>query len=255
MVRGIDLFRDHFADFTDYFTLIGGAACELTLTGTIGFRATKDIDILVLLEKVDRDFAEQFHRFITTGNYSCYISKDENRHFYRFLTSGPSDFPPQIELLSRTLFPEYPDMKYTPLAEDSYVKSMSAIILGTEYYNYAQTHRVMQRGLPCLDTDALIVFKSAAYLNLREQREKDPKSVRSEEITKHRNDVFRLLTTVIPGQAAEVPEIIKVNLQRFINSFPADDAQWQAIRQSLGAIADTPENYLRVFNSHFQLEQ
>ena len=34
MVRGIDLFRDHFADFTDYFTLIGGAACELTLTGT-----------------------------------------------------------------------------------------------------------------------------------------------------------------------------------------------------------------------------
>ena len=65
MVRGIDLFREHFADFTDYFTLIGGAACELTLTGTIGFRATKDIDILVLLEKVDRDFAEQFHRFIT----------------------------------------------------------------------------------------------------------------------------------------------------------------------------------------------
>ena len=117
MVRGIDLFRDHFADFTDYFTLIGGAACELTLTGTIGFRATKDIDILVLLEKVDREFAEQFHRFITAGNYSCYISKDENRHFYRFLTSGPSDFPPQIELLSRTLFPEYPDMKYTPLAE------------------------------------------------------------------------------------------------------------------------------------------
>ena len=46
-----------------------------------------------------------------------------------------------------------------------------------------------------------------------------------------------------------------VGSQRFINSFPADDAQWQAIRQSLGAIADTPENYLRVFNSHFQLEQ
>ena len=72
MVRGIDLFREHFIDFTDYFTLIGGAACELTLTGTIGFRATKDIDILVLLEKVDRDFAEQFHRFITAGNYLNY---------------------------------------------------------------------------------------------------------------------------------------------------------------------------------------
>ena len=101
-----------------------------------------------------------------------------------------------------------------------------------------------------------VALKSLVGMVLvREQREKNPKSVRSVEITKHRNDVFRLLTTVIPGQTAEVPEIIKVNLQRFINSFPADDAQWQAIRQSLGAIADTPENYLRVFNSHFQLEQ
>ena len=146
-------------------------------------------------------------------------------------------------------------MKYTPLTEDSYVKSMSAISLGTEYYNYAQAHRVIRQGLPCLDTEALIVFKSAAYLNLKEQREKDPKSVRGKEITKHRNDVFRLLATVIPGLTAEVPETIKLNLQRFINSFPADDAQWQAIRQSLGNIADTPENYLRVFNTHFQLKQ
>lgn len=28
MVRGIDLFRERFIDFTDYFTLIGGTACE-----------------------------------------------------------------------------------------------------------------------------------------------------------------------------------------------------------------------------------
>ena len=63
MVRGIDLFRDHFADFTDYFTLIGGAACELTLTGTIGFRATKDIDILVLLEKSRSGFCRTVSPF------------------------------------------------------------------------------------------------------------------------------------------------------------------------------------------------
>ena len=79
MVRGIELFREHFAEFADCFTLIGGAACELTLTSSIGFRATKDIDMLILLEKVDRDFAERFHQFITAGNYSCYVSKDEKR--------------------------------------------------------------------------------------------------------------------------------------------------------------------------------
>ena len=253
MVRGIELFREHFAEFADCFTLIGGAACELTLTSSIGFRATKDIDMLILLEKVDRNFAERFHQFIAAGNYSCYISKDEKRHFYRFLAPEKSDYPPQIELLSRTLFPEYPDMKYTPLSEDSYVKSMSAIILGTEYYNYAQSHRVMQQGLPCLDTDALIVFKTVAFLNLKDQKDKEPSSVRGEEISKHRNDVFRLLTTVVPDDVAEVSAEIKENLQRFIEMFPAEDSQWRAIRQSLGAVADTPENYLQVFKSHFAL--
>ena len=254
MVRGMDLFRAHFAELADCFMLIGGAACELTLADTIGFRATKDIDILILLENVNRSFAERFHQFVIAGKYSCYISKDEQRHFYRFLAPDKSDYPPQIELLSRTLLPEYPNMKYTPLSEDPYVKSMSAIILGSEYYNYAQKHRVIKEGLPCLDTDGLIVFKTAAYLNLREQKDKDSKSVRGEEITKHRNDVFRLLSTVIPDDVVEIPSEIKNNLQRFIEMFPTDDPQWSSIRQSIGAVAGTPESYLRVFESHFGLK-
>ena len=133
------------------------------------------------------------------------------------------------------------------------MKSMSAIILGTEYYNYAQSHRVMQQGLPCLDIDALIVFKTVAFLNLKDQKDKEPSSVRGEEISKHRNDVFRLLTTVVPDDVAEVSAEIKENLQRFIEMFPAEDSQWRAIRQSLGAVADTPENYLQIFKSHFAL--
>ena len=40
MVRGIELFKEYFSEFVDCFILIGGAACELTLTNTIGFRAT-----------------------------------------------------------------------------------------------------------------------------------------------------------------------------------------------------------------------
>ena len=55
--------------------------------------------------------------------------------------------------------------------------------------------------------------------------------------------------TIVPSVSAEIKE----NLQRFIEMFPADDPQWRAIRQSLGAVADTPENYLQVFKSHFAL--
>ncbi len=81
MVRGIDLFRLHFADFSEYFTLIGGTACELTLSSSGGFRATKDIDMLILLEKMDHAFASRFRKFIVAGKYKCYMSKDGKKHF------------------------------------------------------------------------------------------------------------------------------------------------------------------------------
>jgi hypothetical protein len=70
MVRGKDLFREHFSGFTEHFMLIGGSACELTLMNTGGFRATKDIDILILSEEIDRNFATRFqsHPVRTTKN-------------------------------------------------------------------------------------------------------------------------------------------------------------------------------------------
>lgn len=64
-----------------------------------------------------------------------------------------------------------------------------------------------------------------------------PKSVRSEVISKHRNDVFRLLTTVVPDEVVDVSTEIKENLKRFIEVFSIDNPQWVAIRQSLGSIA------------------
>jgi len=46
MVKGIDIFKKHFADHTNKFVLIGGTACDVSMgkTGQI-FRTTKDLDI------------------------------------------------------------------------------------------------------------------------------------------------------------------------------------------------------------------
>ena len=54
MVKGMDLFKNHFIGYTKHFMLIGGSACDLTLKDNGGFRATKDIDLLVLLETMDK---------------------------------------------------------------------------------------------------------------------------------------------------------------------------------------------------------
>src|SRR6185312_14930970 len=51
MVRGLDVFREHFAKHADQFVLIGGTAATLAMeTAGLQFRATKDLDIVLHIE-------------------------------------------------------------------------------------------------------------------------------------------------------------------------------------------------------------
>lgn len=53
MVEGLDLFRDRFREFDDAFVLIGGVAChEWFAQQGVEFRATKDLDIVLIVEAV-----------------------------------------------------------------------------------------------------------------------------------------------------------------------------------------------------------
>lgn len=254
MVKGMELFREHFSDYTEYFMLIGGSACELTLMNAGGFRATKDIDILIALESMDRRFAARFQDFLQLGRYKCYVSKDERCHFYRFLAPKGSVFPQQLELLSRSLLPEYPELSYTPLTLDKYVQSMSAIILNDVYYKYALSHRVMRQDLPCLDTEGLIAFKSAAYLNLLKLKAEKSESVRSHEVYKHRNDIFRLVMSIFPDATADPPAEILSDLRAFIECFPIPHTEWKAITNSLGLPETMADALRKRYTSYFKLD-
>lgn len=54
MVRGLDVFRRHFADFTDRYVLIGGVAATLAMEEAgLDFRATKDLDLVLIIEALD----------------------------------------------------------------------------------------------------------------------------------------------------------------------------------------------------------
>jgi formylmethanofuran dehydrogenase subunit E len=65
MVAGIRRFRDHFAGHEDQYILIGGAACELIMDEVgLDFRATKDLDIVLIVEALDPAFSETFWAFI-----------------------------------------------------------------------------------------------------------------------------------------------------------------------------------------------
>jgi len=54
MVKGLEKFRQHFRSFPGQYVLIGGAACDLLMEEAgLEFRATKDLDIVLIVEALD----------------------------------------------------------------------------------------------------------------------------------------------------------------------------------------------------------
>jgi len=50
MVKGLDKFKEYFKDFSENYIIIGGTACDLWLSeNELDFRATKDIDLIIVI--------------------------------------------------------------------------------------------------------------------------------------------------------------------------------------------------------------
>ena len=57
MVRGLELFKEHFKGFQEHYVLIGGTACSILMEESgVPFRATKDLDIVLIAEALNPDF-------------------------------------------------------------------------------------------------------------------------------------------------------------------------------------------------------
>ena len=85
MVKGLDVFREHFKGFEDRYVLIGGTASSIVMEEAgADFRATKDLDIVLSVESLDSDFAHQFWKFIENGQYSNRQKSTGKKLFYRF---------------------------------------------------------------------------------------------------------------------------------------------------------------------------
>ena len=68
MVNGLELFLSRFQGLEDCFILIGGTACDLWMTDKgLSFRATKDLDIVLVAEALRPEFFERFWAFIRDG--------------------------------------------------------------------------------------------------------------------------------------------------------------------------------------------
>ena len=235
MVKGLDLFRERFRKFAGAFTLIGGAACDEWFTAQgLPFRATKDLDIVLIIEVIDRSFVAALRNFISEGGYEIRQRTEETPVLYRFAKPKDERFPFMLELFSRK--PEGLQLEagqeIVPIPAGTGQHSLSALLLDENYYALIRTHRDVRDGIPFANATALIPLKANAWLNLT-KRKAGGAEVDSRDIAKHRNDVFRLAGTLPGMPGPELPESITRDLGSFLSAFRLDSQEWPQILASL----------------------
>ncbi|HHV8317594.1 TPA: hypothetical protein ACUODS_000956 [Streptococcus pneumoniae] len=122
------IFQETFADFQNYYVLIGGTATSIVLDSQ-GFksRTTKDYDMVIIDEVKNKEFYTTLNHFLELGEYQG-SQKDEKAQLFRFTTTNP-EFPSMIELFS--ILPEYTlkkDGREIPLHFDQDA-SLSALLI------------------------------------------------------------------------------------------------------------------------------
>ena len=80
MVKGLDTFQKYFADYEEQYVLIGGAACDILFeSNEVNFRATRDLDMVLIIEALTPEFGEKFWKFIVDGKYRNKATNGSNR--------------------------------------------------------------------------------------------------------------------------------------------------------------------------------
>jgi hypothetical protein len=258
MVRGLDLFRQRFREFEGSFVLIGGAACDEWF-GSLGlaFRATRDLDIVLIIEVLVPEAVRGLRTFIAEGGYEIRQRSTGTPVLYRFAKPTKAEFPFMLELFSRR-----PgglelglDQEITPIRAGADHHSLSAILVDDDYYALIQTHQTVRDGLRVATATSLIPLKARAWIDLT-RRLAEGQKIDSRDIAKHRNDAFRLAGT-LPGQpGSQLPAAITDDLAAFLRSFPEDSPEWEPILTSLrntlgGAIR--PANLRTAIQTFFRL--
>lgn len=224
MVTGIESFREWFKGHEEKYTIIGGTACDILMNEDgLDFRATKDIDLVLIIEAIDADFVKKFWEYVKQAKYEHCNKSSGLPQFYRFSHPVSNQYPFMIELFTRkTNVLHLPkDAVLTPLPMDEDISSLSAILLDDDYYEFLKQGKVTIDGITILNAEYLIPFKAKAWIDLT-TRKLAGEHVDSKNIKKHKNDVFRLTELIDPTIKIKVPHSVYIDVQNFIDKMKSE---------------------------------
>ncbi len=229
-VRGVERFARAMGAYAQDYVLIGGGACSI-LFDEVGrsFRATEDLDVVVIADSSNVAFARSLWDFIKRGGYKTGRRSDGGCTYYRFRLPDDSlsvaEYPVQIELFAR-----HPDFrlsdetsKITPLPFGETVASLSAIILDDGYYEFIRDNAVPMVGVTTLNAIHVIPLKMRAHIDLNRKHD-EGRHCNDKDLRKHRTDVADLSALLAPSARLE----LHGQMQRDVEDFLIDFAKYAA---------------------------
>lgn len=239
-MEGLVKFREAFKDFSDNYVIIGGTACDITMTGTeVRARATHDIDMIIVIERMTPKYGECFWQFIREAGYrpekrKAKEGESPKYEMYRFIDGNPG-YPEMIELLSRhpDALGEPQGLTIEPLPIDGEQSSLSAIIMDDDYYYFTIEHSRLTDDVRHADSAALVALKARAYLNLMQDK-RNGKHVNSKDIKKHRSDVLKNVVIMTEDEISAPSSIVEC-VKEFVQSIRND---WEELASPLAKSLD-----------------
>lgn len=255
MVVGLDKFKEAFADFKDNYVIIGGTACDIVLSDTdMRPRATDDIDMILVVEKMTKEYGDAFWQFIKDGEYKAGKREKDDKTptytLYRF-TTEKEGYPVKIELLSHHSDmlgePSGFHIEPIPLSED--LSSLSAIMMDDDNYELTVANSAEQGGVRIATPTTLICLKARAYLNLLNDRA-NGKHVNSKDIKKHKTDVLKLIATASIPEPVAVPQSVYDSVMEYAESIEKELPS-QSLQDALERDADTIQVFVDTLKESF----
>lgn len=196
----------------------------------MAFRATKNVDMVLIVESMTADFGKHFWDYIKEAGYEHQNKSTGNAQFYRFTSPKSREYPYMIELFSRK--PEYIPLEenavLTPLPIDEEISSLSAILLNDAYYELLRNGQVILEGIPVLKATCLIPFKAKAWLDLTDRKKKG-EHVDSKNIRKHKNDVFRLTELITAQSRQNLSDEVAADMRKFLSGMEKEYVDLKAL--------------------------
>ena len=259
MVIGLDKFKEAFADFKDNYVIIGGTACDIVLSDTdMRPRATDDIDMILVVEKMTKEYGDAFWQFIKDGEYKAGKREKDDKTptytLYRF-TTEKEGYPVKIELLSHHSDilgePSGFHIEPIPLSED--LSSLSAIMMDDDNYELTVANSEEQDGVRIATPTTLICLKTRAYLNLLKDRASG-KQINSKDIKKHKTDVLKLIATASVPEPVAVPQSVYDSVMEYAASIEKELPS-QSLQDALERDADAIQAFVDTLKESFVVSE